>query len=158
MRSLLVFLCLFVSALMIDVTPVSLEKIRGDTVSVTVLGEVEHEGEIELPLYSTVSDALEEAGVRENGDAESLNPSLILKDHDVLYVRTRTEETAEKPVSINSADREELCTLPGIGPSTADNIISYRNEHGLFQSLDEIMLVKGIGTSKFEAISDLITL
>ncbi len=158
MRSLLIFLCLFITAFMIDVEPVSLEKIRGNRLSVTVMGEVEHEGEIELPLYSTVSDALEEAVVREDADPGSLNPGTLLKDHDVIYVRKKTEDPVQKPVSINSADAGELCTLPGIGPATAENIISYRNEHGLFQSLDEIMLVKGIGESRFEAISELITL
>ena len=51
-----------------------------------------------------------------------------------------------------------LCRLEGIGPSTAQKIIDYRNEHGLFQSLEELMNVKGIGQARFEKIRDQICL
>ena len=50
-----------------------------------------------------------------------------------------------------------LETLPGIGPSTAQNIIDYRDEYGYFNSIEDIMNVPNIGESTFESIKDLIT-
>jgi comEA protein len=60
-------------------------------------------------------------------------------------------------VDINTATVEELDTLPGIGPTTAQKIIDYREENGPFFSIEEIMNVSGIGPSTFEEIQDLIT-
>ncbi len=59
-------------------------------------------------------------------------------------------------MNINTATKEELDTLPGIGESTANKIINYREENGKFKSIEEIKEVSGIGDSKFEQIKDLI--
>lgn len=61
-------------------------------------------------------------------------------------------------VSINTATKEELMTLTGIGEAKADAIISYRNENGLFENIEDIKNVSGIGDSIFEKIKDNITL
>ena len=61
------------------------------------------------------------------------------------------------PVNINTADKDKLMLLDGIGEVTADSIIAYREEHGPFLSVEEIMEVSGIGEKKFEAIKDCIT-
>jgi comEA protein len=60
------------------------------------------------------------------------------------------------PLDINSASQAELEALPEIGPKTAEKIIAYRQEHGLFQSIEEIQNVNGIGPATYEAIKDLI--
>lgn len=60
-------------------------------------------------------------------------------------------------VNINTANAQELCALPGIGEKIAARIISYREEHGLFASKDEIMSVSGIGSSIYEDIKNQIT-
>ena len=52
------------------------------------------------------------------------------------------------PVDINTATAEQLDTLPGIGPSTARAILDYRSQHGRFQSVDELLEVRGIGDAK----------
>lgn len=62
------------------------------------------------------------------------------------------------PISINSATKEELQTLSGVGESKAVAIIKYREENGPFNSLEDIMNVSGIGNSLFEKIKDNITL
>lgn len=59
-------------------------------------------------------------------------------------------------VNINTANQTELETLPGIGPSTAQKIIDYRNKNGKFESIGDIQNVKGIGDGKFEDIKDYI--
>ncbi|MCI8547356.1 MAG: hypothetical protein HFJ38_00555 [Bacilli bacterium] len=62
------------------------------------------------------------------------------------------------PISLNTASREELLTLPGIGESKADSILQYREEHGEFTSIEEIKEVNGIGDSLFDKIKENITL
>ena len=59
-------------------------------------------------------------------------------------------------VNINTASAEQLMTLPGIGESTAGNIIEYRKDTK-FKSIDDIQEVKGVGAGKFEQIKDMIT-
>ena len=63
---------------------------------------------------------------------------------------------AETRVDLNAADRVELCTLPGIGPATADRIIAYRTENGPFRSPDELLRVDGIGSATLENIREYI--
>lgn len=63
-----------------------------------------------------------------------------------------------KTISINTASKEEFMTLPGIGESKALAIINYRNENGLFASIEDIMKVSGIGEKMFEKIKNSITL
>jgi competence protein ComEA len=59
-------------------------------------------------------------------------------------------------VNINKASLEELDALPGIGPTKAQAIIDYRNEHGGFNSIEDIQKVKGIKEGEFSKIQDLI--
>lgn len=61
-------------------------------------------------------------------------------------------------VNINSANAEELQKLPGIGPSIANNIIRYRNENGKFNSIDDLLHVRGIGKSRLDNIRPYIKL
>ncbi len=70
---------------------------------------------------------------------------------------TVTEPTTERLwININTADKHELMQLDGIGDVLADNIISYRDEIGEFRNIEELMLVEGIGETRFSAIRDYI--
>jgi competence protein ComEA len=60
-------------------------------------------------------------------------------------------------VNINTATEKELIELPGIGAVIAKRIVEYRKAHGGFKSIDELKKVKGIGSKKFEAIKDRVT-
>jgi competence protein ComEA len=64
--------------------------------------------------------------------------------------RSGAKKTPTEPISLNSATAEQLQMLPGVGPSTADKIIAYRQTHGGFTSVDEMLDVKGIGPKKLE--------
>jgi len=68
-----------------------------------------------------------------------------------------TGTASDGKVNINTATREELMTLPGIGESKADAIVAYRDAHGAFSSIEEIQNISGIKSGVFSQIKDLIT-
>jgi len=57
-------------------------------------------------------------------------------------------------IDINTATAEELTALPRIGPALAARIVSYREEHGPFQKVEELMNVRGIGAKVFENLRE----
>jgi len=85
----------------------------------------------------------------------------------VLIIETERAEEAmpvTEPVAVstqvidlNTATADELEVLPGIGPSISAEIIAYREEHGVFSSVEDILEVSGIGESKLNSIRDYIT-
>jgi competence protein ComEA len=75
---------------------------------------------------------------------------------------SQTKSSAQPPpptglININTATQAELESLPGIGPSLAQRILAYREENGLFKTIEDIQQVKGIGPAIFDRIKDLIT-
>jgi len=60
------------------------------------------------------------------------------------------------PVDLNSATAEQLDTLPGIGPTTAEKIVAYRQQHGAFHSLAELDAVPGIGAGRIAQLKGLV--
>ena len=68
------------------------------------------------------------------------------------------DDLKERSININYATKEQLILLPGIGESTADKILMYRKEHGLFKKIEDIMKIKGIGTKKYEKLKLYITI
>jgi competence protein ComEA len=101
-------------------------------------------------------------GLTEDADPNAINLSRILGDQMVIYVPTIEEgypnitdeidDGTEGVININTASLEELQTLPGIGPSTAQKIIDYREENGPFENKEDIMNVSGIGESTYAEI------
>ena len=126
------------------------------TINVEVRGETEKEGIYEVPSDATMEDLFDLCEVSENGDISSFSLQEKLYNRELIVIPEKKEE--KKLISINSADIDELVTLPGIGPATAEKIIEYRQTYGSFLSLEDIMNVKGIGTAKYERIKDYITL
>lgn len=70
---------------------------------------------------------------------------------------TETNPEPSFPININTATWEQLQALPGIGPTYAQRIIDYREEHGPFRTVGELMNISGIGEKRLEAIWDLVT-
>lgn len=75
---------------------------------------------------------------------------------NISDITAHTDSIAEK-ININTASKEELIMLDGIGDVLAERIIEYREENGSFSSIEEIQNVKGIGTLRFNTIKDYIT-
>jgi len=118
-----------------------------------ISGEVVNEGVYKLDDNTRISDLVEMAGgLTKEADMDALNLSRKVLDEEKVYVQS-TLETSNL-VDINRADMEKLITLDGIGESTANKIIEYRNKNGSFIQKEEIMFINGIGESKFNKIKD----
>lgn len=65
-----------------------------------------------------------------------------------------TQPTAPVKLNLNTANVDELSTLPGIGPVIAQRIVDYRNEHGAFSALKDLDKVKGIGEARIAELQD----
>lgn len=158
MKKLLIFFVLLISVLFIDLRAVNLSDAYPDSISVSIEGEVPYPGTYDLEAYATVNQLLEKCGgVNADADMTAINRESVLHDNDVIVIPLKSEGSADR-ISINQADMDTLCTLPGIGKGTAEKIISWRNENGNFQSLEQLTEVKGIGQAKFEKIKDKISL
>jgi len=107
-------------------------------------------------------------GFRDNADKEYLNLVAAVTDGQKIYVPSKDEGLSasggsfgggygvEVKVNINTADENQLMTLPGIGESRAADIIGYRNANGRFERIEDIMKVNGIKNASYEKIKDLI--
>ena len=143
---------------------------------VDVCGAVNAPGVYLLEKDARVFQALEAAGgVRADGAEDFLNRAEVLSDGERVCIPTREEaeewkqgrETAsadfsgdimtrgsDGKVDLNRAGEEELCTLTGIGPQKAKAILAYREAHGGFGSIEELMDVEGIKEKTFEKLKD----
>lgn len=131
----------------------------GDLV-VHVAGVVRDPGVYRLPTGSRVTDAVKRAGGAE-GDAslDSINLAATVADGQQIVVPARTAAGAaggagvpDGPISLGSATLEQLDTIDGIGPVTAQSILDFRDENGGLSSVDELDQVSGIGPATMEAL------
>lgn len=135
-----------------------------DEVYVYVCGHVKQPGVYALEYGARIYDALAKAGgVLEDAREEVLDQAVCVSDGQTIYVPGADDAEAEKEqdssesdglVNINQAGEEELMTLPGIGESKASVIIQYREEHGMFQTIEELMDIPGIKQGVFDKIKD----
>lgn len=134
---------------------------KDEDIYVYVCGAVNQEGVYRLPHGSRVYEALEMAGgFREDAATTAVNQAEVLEDESRVYVPAIGEVVEQQEddgrVNLNTASKEQLMTLPGVGAAKADSIIQYRNENGKFQSIEEIKEISGIKEGLFEKIKDLI--
>ncbi len=142
-----------------------------EAIVVYVNGEVNSPGLVSLKPDSRIADAIQACGdFTPNADKSSVNLAQKAVDGmqiNVLSVAIHTANNenddngkinSDSKVNINTATKEELDTLPGIGPAMADRIIEYRQTNGSFKNIDEIKNVRGIGEAKFAKMQDKITI
>lgn len=142
--------------------------------TVHIAGSVNSPGVYQLPRGSRLSAGVEAAGgFTEAADQEAVNLAAVLNDADKWVIpevgsavteqipplinQTRGSEPVLTLVNINTADAEELETLPGIGPVLAQDIVTYRETNGVFEVIEDVLEVPGIGPAKFDAMKDFIT-
>lgn len=143
-------------------------------IKVDIKGAVKNPGVYEIRIGSRITDLIKLAGgTTADADLDATNLSSRLNDENciVIYkigeaekiksIQSNTNSSAisnsDKSiaiVNINTANKEELKTLTGIGDSKADAIIKYREENGGFKSVEELMKVSGIGEKTLEKFFD----
>jgi competence protein ComEA len=135
----------------------------GGDVVVDVTGAVVRPGVYRLPAGARVTDALDRAGGA-TGDAqlEAINLAARLADGQQVVVPKRGPGGAplatggaageDGPISLGTATVEQLDTIDGIGPVTAQDIIEFREEHGGLSSVDQLDQVSGIGPATMESL------
>ena len=147
-----------------------------------VIGEVKKPGVIKLKEGSRIIDAINKCGGQtEDADLSKINLAYVLDDGSQVYIPrikediqnttimkteagnnvivnnvTQTNDGKDPKVNLNTATLEKLITLPGVGESTAQKIIEYRNKNKKFKSIDELKNIAGIGEAKFNALKDFI--
>lgn len=139
-----------------------------EEVIVDICGAVNDSKVVTLPSGSRVEDAIKAAGgLTDEADLSGINRAAELADGEKIYIPTADEVergielpsaesniSADGSININEATAEELETLNGIGPVTAEKIIQYRTEYGKFESKEELMEVNGIGEKTYAQIKD----
>lgn len=155
------------------------EEILQDII-VDIKGAVKLPGVYQMTTQDRVIDLIEKAGgILANGDTETVNLAQKLTDQMSITILDKNQvqelstnngediDSANKElqnfwnissqtskIDINTADISQLETLPGIGPSKANAIVTYREEHGSFQSIEDIQNVTGIGAKTYEKLQE----
>lgn len=170
-----------------DEPQVVINETKEETIGyVDIKGQVKKPGVISFKEGERVIDAIEKAGgLTKNATTANINLSQKLKNEMVIYIFSKSELTTKKTttttatpckcetieinncinneetnnslININTASLEQLQTLPGIGESKAKAIISYRTDHGNFNTIEDIKNVSGLGDALFDKIKDYIT-
>lgn len=142
-------------------------------VYVQVNGEVKNPGVYQVRSDFRVFQVIDTAGgFTELADKEAVNMARPVQDEMVIYVPAQGEQLSERidsvigseesedtgKVNLNTASKERLMTLPGIGESKASAIIAYREEQGRFTDVSQLKEISGIKDSTYEKLVDLITI
>lgn len=137
---------------------------ENEAIYVSVMGYVKEPGVYIMPKGSRVYEALNAAGgIVPPGDVNGVDLVNVLKDGARVYVPGaglsdgKASEAPGGAININLATANDLTNLPGIGPSKAKTIISYREKNGPFSSIEDIMNISGIKEGTFEKIKEYIT-
>ncbi len=135
-------------------------------VVVDVVGAVRRPGLYRFAHGSRIADAVTRAGgATRRADLEQVNLAAPLADGEQVVVPRRGAASAAAspgsgastaPVQLSTASAEQLDTLPGIGPVTAEKIVAYRQQHGAFSSVDELDAIPGIGPARLEQLKGLV--
>ncbi|HHT7237964.1 MULTISPECIES: helix-hairpin-helix domain-containing protein [Bacillus] len=130
---------------------------------IDVKGAVFKEGVYEMKEGDRVKEAVEKAGgLLPDADMKKVNLAQMVQDQMLLYVPNKNEpmqegatfSKSEGKVQINTASKEQLEKITGIGSRKAESILKYREEHGPFQKIDDLLEIDGIGAKSLEKIKD----
>ena len=154
---------------------VSGEAVSDEPVVVYVCGAVNCPGVYTLQAPARMADAVAAAGgMTLQADGNVLNLAQFLTDGQMIRIplqgevsvladqngdaagETRTEQSKDGRVNINTADSAQLMTIPGVGQAKADAIIRYREDQGRFQKAEDVMQVEGIKEGSFSKMKDYI--
>lgn len=141
--------------------------------AVYICGAVKHPGVYRFEKAPRVCDVVEAAGgMTAKADATGVNQARFAQDGEQIEILTKSKKKAQKTektsetddageqgkINLNTASKEQLMTLPGIGESKAQSIIAYREENGSFQAIEDIMKISGIKEGVYNKIKNTITI
>jgi competence protein ComEA len=139
----------------------------GRSLVVDVDGEVRRPGVARVRAGSRIEAAVRKAGgLTRHADGSAVNLAAPVQDGQQIVIPRRGaaapagaggaegDASAAGPISLATATVEQLDTIDGIGPTLAQRIVDYREEHGGFRSIDELQQVEGIGEARFEALRE----
>ncbi|MGF9963234.1 helix-hairpin-helix domain-containing protein [Bacillus rhizoplanae] len=144
-------------------TNVTDSKLQSKAIMVDMKGAVQREGVYELQSGARVKDAIEKAGgFLPEADVTKVNLAQLVQDQVMIYVPKKGEQATtvngsflqEGKIQINTATKEQLEKISGIGPRKAENIMKYREQHGPFQKVEDLLEVDGIGEKSLEKIKN----
>lgn len=143
------------------------EEKHDEKIFVDIKGSVKYPGVFETTKDKRVKDLIEEAGgLLDDADTSTLNLSQKVKDQMVIYVLKHGEKPKQMTdgastgsssgdvININTASKEQLMKISGVGKTKAEAIIAHREKNGDFKKKEDITKVRGIGKSTFEKIKD----
>lgn len=163
---------------------VSSNEEKNEIITVYITGAVANPGVISLDNNMRLDDALKKlGGTTKDADINRINLAMKLEDsqHYIIPYIGQEDDPSQKDmqasnnssdsagsldnsssasnsqnskININSADESQLETISGVGPSTAQKIVDYREKEGKFSSIEDIKNVSGIGDKKFESMKD----
>lgn len=132
-------------------------------ICVYMTGCVQRPGVYTVPEGTRIYEVLElSGGFTDDAERNAVNLAETVYDGEAIRIPSFSENqmpgqaapVSDGRVNINTADLEELMTLPGIGKAKAEAVISYRQDHGRFASVEDLMEVSGIGEGIFSRIRD----
>ena len=149
-----------------------------ETIIVDIGGAVATPMVVELPMGARINDAIKAAGgTTKKADLSNVNRAQVLEDGQKIFIPLKSvlgknpngngnvssgenqfigDNFKTEKVNLNTASSEELRTLDGVGPATAEKIIRYRENDGPFKKIEDIKNVDGIGDKTFEKLKDYI--
>ncbi len=128
-------------------------------IEVHIDGRVKNPGVYKIKNGTRLQDLIEEAGgLLDDANTSNLNLARKLKDEEKIVIKSYLDKNDDEDakININTATKDMLTSIPGVGSKMADKIIKYRQEHP-FNSIDELLNITGIGKKKFEEIKLYIT-
>ena len=128
-------------------------------IEVHIDGRVKNPGVYKIKNGTRLQDLIEEAGgLLDDANTSNLNLARKLKDEEKIVIKSYLDKNDDEDakININTATKDMLTSIPGVGSKMAEKIIKYRQEHP-FNSVDELLNISGIGKKKFEEIKLYIT-
>lgn len=141
------------------------KKVEAEVIVVEIKGQVLRPGVYTMEQGARLNDLMSiSGGPTGSADLKNVNLAMKILDGESFYIPSEDEDapevlvsgagegTGSKKIDLNAATREELMSVTGIGPSTADNILAYREENGRFNSVEDLLNVNRIGEKTLEKI------
>lgn len=161
---------------------VNSRKSENEFIVVDIKGAVKYPNIYEMKSTDRVKQLLDKAQILDNADLSTINLAEKLLDQKVIYIPQKGESAIangngssksndrqqeqtlslknegnvgqQGKINLNTASESQLLSVNGIGPTKAKSIVEFREQHGKFESVDQLKEVKGIGAKTLEKISD----